>query len=208
MLRKLTCMLALAVLVAAPALAAESATKEKKVETQDRLFVIETNFGRIVIEPMPAIAPHHVERFFTLANRGFYNGCTFHRVIPGFMIQGGDPNSKDDNLANDGTGDSDLPNVKAEFSNVKHVPGIVSTARTQDPNSANCQFFIMTGTAPYLDGKYTVWGKVIEGMNVVDQIVNLPRNAQDNPGKAAVMKKVYTAPRDEVLKKKDADAKK
>ncbi|MBE7559069.1 peptidylprolyl isomerase [bacterium] len=97
---------------------------------------------------MPNLAPKHVERFVRLAEEGFYNGCTFHRVIPGFMIQGGDPKSKDDNLADDGTGNSTLPNLRAEFNQVKHERGVCSTARTNDPNSANCRFFIMHGASP------------------------------------------------------------
>lgn len=181
-----------------PAEGEAAAADPPPASTTDRLFVIETDHGRIVIEPMPDRAPRHVERFFTLADRGFYDGCTFHRVIPGFMIQGGDPHSKNDDLSDDGTGGSDLPNLIAEFSDVPHVPGIVSTARRghpdprlDTPNTGNCQFFIMHGTNPGLDGKYTVWGRVLEGMDVVDKIANLPRNPSDNPGKAGLMRRVY-----------------
>ncbi len=203
--------LAAAVLLAVPAMAAESATavktatqetpKEKPpVKLEDKLIVIETDFGKIVIETMPQVAPKHVERFVTLAERGFYNGCTYHRVIPGFMIQGGDPNSKDSDLNNDGTGNSDLPNLKAEFNSVKHEKGICSSARTGDPNSANCQFFIMHAAAPHLDGQYTAWGKVISGLEIVDKIALLPKNARDNPGKAAEMKRVYTISKQDYAK--------
>jgi peptidyl-prolyl cis-trans isomerase B (cyclophilin B) len=159
---------------------------------KDKVLVIETKQGKIVIEPMVDVAPKHVERFMTLADEGFYNGCTFHRLIPGFMIQGGCPNSKDDNLSNDGTGGSQLPNVKAEFNKTPHKRGIVSTARANDDNSANSQFFIMHADYPSLDGQYTVWGEVTEGMDVVDKIVNLPKVMGDNPGKAAEMEKVYS----------------
>lgn len=169
------------------------------MQFEEQMIVIETAVGRIVIETLPKLAPRHVERFTQLAGEGFYDGCTFHRVIPGFMIQGGDPNSKDDNLANDGTGDSPLPDLRAEFSAEKHVPGIVSTARTSDPDSANCQFFIMHGSAPNLDRQYTVWGRVVAGMEVVDKIARLPKLRGDNPGKAAEMKRVYLAARGQAM---------
>lgn len=183
------------------ATAVTSATQEKPpVKLEDKLIVIETAQGKIVIETMPNLAPKHVERFVRLAEEGFYNGCTFHRVIPGFMIQGGDPKSKDDNLADDGTGNSTLPNLRAEFNQVKHERGVCSTARTNDPNSANCQFFIMHGASPHLDGQYTVWGRVIAGLDVVDKIATLPKKMGDNPGKAAEMKRVYTVAKEDYQK--------
>jgi len=155
----------------------------------DEVAVITTNFGSIVLRFYPAIAPNHVSNFKSLAQSKFYDGTTFHRVIPGFMIQGGDPNSKDDKLDNDGSGRGPRT-LAAEFSNIKHERGILSTARGQDPNSASCQFFIMVTKYPSLDGQYTVFGKVVKGMEVVDKIVALKRNESDNPGKAALVKSI------------------
>jgi peptidylprolyl isomerase len=127
------------------------------------LLNIETKYGKIVIELMPQVAPKHVERIKTLANRGFYDNVVFHRVIDGFMAQTGDPTGT-------GTGGSDLPDLKAEFSDEPHIRGAVSMARASNPNSANSQFFIVLKDSRFLDGQYTVFGRVIEGMEVVDQI--------------------------------------
>ncbi|HWB52601.1 MAG TPA: peptidylprolyl isomerase [Tepidisphaeraceae bacterium] len=134
---------------------------------------IETTLGPIDVEFFPKDAPQTVNSFIFLAKQGFYNGVIFHRVIPGFMIQGGDPSGN-------GTGGPGYT-LPAEFNDHKHVRGILSMARTSDPNSAGSQFFIMVADAPYLDGKYTVFGKVTSGMDTVDKIVNLPRNANDRP---------------------------
>jgi peptidylprolyl isomerase len=122
-----------------------------------------SNGGRVAIQLRPDVAPRHVERIKILARRGFYNGLTFHRVIDGFMAQGGDPKG-------DGTGGSDLPNLQAEFNGLPHVRGALSAARAQDPNSANSQFFIMLSPKLTLDGQYTVFGRVVSGMNYVDAI--------------------------------------
>ena len=119
--------------------------------------------GDVVIRLRPDLAPGHVERITSLAKDGFYDGVVFHRVIPGFMAQGGDPTGT-------GTGGSDLPDLKAEFSKEPHVRGTCSMARTPNPNSANSQFFICFDDARFLDGQYTVWGEVIEGMDYVDQL--------------------------------------
>jgi cyclophilin family peptidyl-prolyl cis-trans isomerase len=119
--------------------------------------------GPVVIELRPDLAPKHVERIKALSARGFYDGVPFHRVIPGFMAQTGDPTGT-------GTGGSDLPDLKAEFSNEKHVRGTVSMARTNNPNSANSQFFICFADAPWLDRQYTVWGKVVSGMEHIDAV--------------------------------------
>jgi peptidylprolyl isomerase len=124
---------------------------------------MELKSGPVVIELRSDLAPKHVERIKTLSERGFYDGVPFHRVIPGFMAQTGDPTGT-------GTGSSDLPDLKAEFSNEKHVRGTVSMARSGSPNSANSQFFICFEDAPWLDRQYTVWGKVISGMEHVDSI--------------------------------------
>jgi len=127
------------------------------------LLTIETKNGKILIELLPQVAPKHVERIKTLANRGFYDNVVFHRVIDGFMAQTGDPTGT-------GTGGSELPDLKAEFSDEPHIRGAVSMARASSPNSANSQFFIVLKDSRFLDGQYTVLGRVIEGMGVVDKI--------------------------------------
>lgn len=119
--------------------------------------------GRVVIELRPDLAPNHVARIKTLARQGFYDNTPIHRVIEGFMAQMGDPSGT-------GSGGSDLPDLRAEFSNERHVRGAVSMARTSDPNSANSQFFIMFAAAPGLDRQYSIWGRVTEGMEFVDRI--------------------------------------
>ena len=118
--------------------------------------------GRVVIQMRPDLAPNHVKRIKELVRRGFYDGLVFHRVIDGFMVQGGDPTG----TGTGGTGQK----LNSEFSSEHHVRGIVSMARAGDPNSADCQFFIMLGDNPGLDGKYTIWGQVVSGMEYVDQI--------------------------------------
>ena len=152
-----------------------------------QIAVIETNFGNIVIQLFPDVAPGHVENFVKLAQDGFYDGSTFHRVIPGFMIQGGDPNSKDEDRSNDGQGGPGYT-INAEFSDVPHKRGILSMARAQDPNSAGSQFFIVVADSNFLDGQYTVFGEVIEGMDVADKIVNVERDGMDNPLEKVTMK--------------------
>jgi peptidylprolyl isomerase len=137
--------------------------------------------GRVVIEMLPDVAPKHVARIKELVRQGFYDGLTFHRVIDGFMAQGGDPRG-------DGTGGSGQ-NIPAEFSNVKHVRGTVSMARAANPNSADSQFFICLADASWLDGQYTAWGQVVEGMEYVDHIKKgAGRNGEvDNPDKIVRM---------------------
>jgi cyclophilin family peptidyl-prolyl cis-trans isomerase len=129
----------------------------------ENTIIMKTSKGRVVITLRPDLAPGHVERITTLAKQGFYNGVPFHRVIEGFMAQTGDPTGT-------GAGGSDLPDLKAEFNAEPHVRGTCSMARTAAPNSANSQFFICFGDARFLDKQYTVWGKVTEGMEVIDQI--------------------------------------
>jgi peptidylprolyl isomerase len=129
----------------------------------DNTLLIETSKGPVVIELRPDLAPQHVERIKTLAREGFYDGIVFHRVIDGFMAQTGCPEGR-------GTGGSKLPNLPAEFNAEPHVRGACSMARAQNPNSANSQFFIVFDDARFLDKQYTVWGKVIEGMDNVDKI--------------------------------------
>lgn len=143
--------------------------------------LLKTKFGDMEIVLFPDLAPKHVESFLKLTKSGFYNGTIFHRILPGFMIQGGDPLTKD--LANRnkyGTGGPGYT-VPAEFSKVVHEKGILSAARTQDPNSAGSQFFIMVDKAPHLDGQYTVFGEVVKGVDVAETIVNQPRDLRDNP---------------------------
>ncbi len=137
--------------------------------------------GDIVLELYPEVAPMHCAHFDSLVAEKFYDGCAFHRVIPGFMIQGGDPNSKNKPRETWGYGDPSLKTVKAEFSKIPHKRGILSTARSSDINSATSQFFIMVNDYPSLDGKYTVFGEVKEGMEVADKIVNTKRDRNDNP---------------------------
>ena len=172
---------------ATPAESPQSQIKE--LQAEDELAVITTDLGRIVLRFYPEIAPNHVNNFKSLARAKFYDGTTFHRVIPGFMIQGGDPNSRDDNLDNDGIG-SGPRKLRSEFSQVPHKRGILSMARSQNPHSASCQFFICVADAPFLNGQYTVFGMVIKGMEVADKIVSLPRNKKDNPGTAAIVKSI------------------
>jgi len=141
---------------------------------------IETNFGKISFKLLPELAPETVRNFEKLAKSGFYDGTLFHRVIPGFMIQGGDPNTKTDNKGSWGMGGPGY-NINAEFSSRSHLRGIVSMARSQDPNSAGSQFYIVTADSTFLDRQYTVFGEVTEGMDVVDKIVNLNKDGNDCP---------------------------
>jgi cyclophilin family peptidyl-prolyl cis-trans isomerase len=129
----------------------------------ENTLIVEIPHGRVVIRLRPDVAPDHVARIKELAREGFYDGTPFHRVIDGFMAQGGDPTGT-------GTGGSPRPNLKAEFSDVPHKRGTASMARAMNPDSANSQFFICFTDCPFLDGQYTVWGEVVEGMDAVDKI--------------------------------------
>ena len=141
---------------------------------------LHTNLGDIVVEFLEDKAPKHVESFKKLAREGFYDGTRFHRVIPGFMIQGGDPNTRSGPRSTHGTGNPGYT-VPAEFNDVKHDRGILSAARSSDPNSAGSQFFLMVAPSPHLDRQYSAFGRVAEGMDVVDKIVALKRDPRDNP---------------------------
>ena len=143
--------------------------------------MIKTKFGDMDIVFFPEKAPKHVENFIALAKSGFYNGTIFHRVMPGFMIQGGDPNTKDLNKPETYGQGGPSQRLKAEFNDIPHRRGILSMARTNDPNSAGSQFFIVVEDSNFLDGQYTVFGEVVKGMEVVDKIVSLPRNSRDLP---------------------------
>ena len=176
--------------------------KENKESVMDKeIAVISTKFGDIKLEFFDEIAPKHVESFKLHAQNGYYDGTIFHRVIHCFMIQGGDPLSKSEDKSRHGTGGNaakyfgigdensestwDLP---AEFSATPHERGILSMARSQNPDSGGSQFFICVADARFLDNQYTVFGKVVSGMDVVDSIVNAPRDARDNPDDRIEMK--------------------
>ena len=151
--------------------------------------VIETRHGEIEIEFLPEKAPGHVKNFLDLARKGFYDGTTFHRVIPGFMIQGGDPNTRDVNASRDrhGTGGPGH-NIKAEFNDTLHKRGVVSMARSSDPDSAGSQFFICVADSSFLDRQYSAFGRVTRGLEVADKIVSAPRDPRDNPKERIDMK--------------------
>lgn len=155
---------------------------------------ISTKFGNIKINLFSEIAPFHVESFLTHVKNGFYDGTIFHRTIPGFMIQGGDPNTKNYNKTSYGTGGHSAKyfglgnesnrltwTLPPEFNNIEHKRGIVSMARSNSPNSAGSQFFICVTDAHHLDGQYSVFGKVVDGLKIVDEIANLKRDKKDNP---------------------------
>lgn len=174
--------------------------------------VISTKYGDIVLEFYPKGAEKHVDSFITHAKNGYFDGTTFHRVIPGYIIQGGDPNSKDDDRSNDGLGghaanfygegEEENPEtwtLPAEFNDRPHITGTLSMARSPGrPNSAGSQFFICVGPTPQLDNKYTVFGQVVEGLDVIQKIVNTPRDRRDNP-KEKVEMTVKIIPRSEAL---------
>ena len=138
------------------------------------------SWGDIVLKFYPDVAPNHARNFCKLAAENFYNGTTFHRVIPGFMIQGGDPNSKNADRSNHGMGGPGY-HIKAEFNNKPHKRGVLSMARAQDPDSAGSQFFICVADASFLDGQYTAFGEVVSGMEIADRVVAAKRDGRDNP---------------------------
>jgi len=178
----------LLILLAAAPLGAHAAGGAKKMEAKKtQKAVIETKHGMMEIRFFPEVAPLHVENFVKLAKEGFYDGTIFHRVIPGFMIQGGDPNTKGPDTRMYGTGGPGW-SVKAEFNDRPHKRGILSMARSQDPNSAGSQFFIVVKDSNFLDGQYTVFGEVVSGMEAADKIVNSPRNSRDLPNERIEMK--------------------
>jgi peptidyl-prolyl cis-trans isomerase B (cyclophilin B) len=174
---------------------AATQTQTAPAAAEEEVGVITTDVGQIVLRFFPDTAPGHVENFKALARSRFYDGTTFHRVVPGFVIQGGDPNSKDENPANDGLGDGPR-RLKAEFSNLPHKRGALSMARSQHPDSASCQFFIVleeNARTRALDGKYTIFGEVVEGLDTVDRIVAasqpIDMGAQ-RPARPVIMRKV------------------
>ena len=180
-------------------------------EKQPDVAVVSTRYGDMVIEFYPEVAEKHVDSFLTHARNGYFNGTTFHRVIPDFVIQGGDPNSKTDDRSTHGMGghaanfygigqedDSNTWMLPAEFNSRPHLTGTLSMARSQSPNSAGSQFFVCAGPTPQLDNQYTVFGQVVEGLDVIQKIVNSPRDRRDNP-KDKVEMTISVMPRNEAL---------
>jgi peptidyl-prolyl cis-trans isomerase B (cyclophilin B) len=161
-------------------------TPEEITKMSETTAFIETPLGIIQLKFFPEVAPNHVKNFIDLAKKGFYDGTIFHRVIPGFMIQGGDPNSKSTDKSRHGMGGPGYT-VKAEFNDKPHKRGTLSMARSQDPDSAGSQFFICVADAAFLNKQYTAFGEVISGMNVADKIVNQPRDKRDNPNERIEM---------------------
>ena len=160
---------------------------------KENIMILKLKYGEVQIELYSEKAPNHVKRFKELANQGKYDNVVFHRVIDGFMAQTGDvkfgnTSSPDFNLSLAGTGGSDLPNVKAEFSDIAHTRGILSAARSSDPNSANSQFFICFDSAPHLDRQYSAFGKVIKGMEFIDMI----KKGDPNSGSVAEPDKIIS----------------
>lgn len=184
---------------------AASLTVAASLQAADEVAVIETNKGEMVVEFWPDVAPKTVENFKKLAKEGFYDGTAFHRIIPGFMIQGGDPLTKDEaNAARYGTGGPGYQ-IEAEFNDRKHTRGVLSMARSADPNSAGSQFFIMLGEAPHLDGAYTAFRKLIKGDDTLSKIAETPRTmgndgAQSRPTERVEVKSVKIVPADEITK--------
>ncbi len=170
-----------------PVSAVDMPTPSKISTSKGARAKIKTKFGEIEVKFFPDVAPKHVENFIKLAKEGFYNGTIFHRVIPGFMIQGGDPNTKDtlkkDTYGQGGPGYT----LKAEFSDIPHKRGILSMARASDPDTAGSQFFIVIEDSRFLDNKYTVFGEVTKGIGVADKIVNVKRDERDNPNERVEM---------------------
>ena len=169
-----------------PAAAAEE-PKFEKPKDGDEVAVVSTKFGNIVFKFRGDLAPKHVENFKKLANKGFYDKTLFHRIKPEFMIQGGDPNTKDPkNTASYGQGGPGYM-VPAEFNNLDHKKGVVSMARSQDPNSAGSQFFVVVVDSAFLNNQYTAFGEVVSGMDVAEKIAAQPKNANDLPNERIEM---------------------
>lgn len=173
--------------------------QRKKPVSDEEVAVIQTRFGAIVLEFFPDAAPKHVANFKKLAKAGFYDSTTFHRVIPGFIIQGGDPLSKDDDRSNDGLGGPGYK-IDPEPNTNQHLRGSVGMARGAEPQSNGSQFYICVAPQPHLDKlKFTIFARVIRGMDVVDRIANVPRDSRDNPLEPVYMEKVTIVPRSSIL---------
>lgn len=190
-MKKIIRNISLVAILAAMFISCSSTNSNKKMETKKELikpqYLIKVEqdgklMGEILIELYGEAAPKHTANFDSLVAAGAYNGTAFHRVIPNFMIQGGDPNSIHGPRETWGQGSPNQTRVPAEFSKtLNHKRGIISAARTPDPNSASSQFFICVTDVPHLDGQYSIFGEVVRGMDVVDRIVNSPRDKNDNP---------------------------
>ena len=186
-------MLACALPLAAAAQATKGKGKKVSRDYANTIATLQTDLGDIQIKFFYDKAPKHVENFIDLSASGFYDGTFFHRVIPGFMIQGGDPNTKkptEDPSHPYGTGGNGNNRLQAEFNDTPHKRGIVSMARSSDPNSASSQFFIVVKDSNFLDNQYTAFGEVIAGMDVADKIATAPRNARDLPNTPVHIKKI------------------
>ena len=170
-------------------LAQQEFSQEEIDEMKHKAVLIQMHDGTFMIELFPEDAPNTVNNFLKLVESGYYEGIVFHRIIPGFMIQGGDPNTKNSDKSTWGQGGPGY-NLKAEFSSRSHLRGIVSMARANDPDSAGSQFFIVTSDSTFLDKQYTVFGEVIDGIEVADKIVNLPRDGNDCPEQEVKMLEV------------------
>jgi peptidyl-prolyl cis-trans isomerase B (cyclophilin B) len=193
----LTCLVALSLGVA-PALSQEKKEEKKPVSTTNEVAVLKTTEGTIVLEFWPDVAPGHVENFKKLAKKGFYDGQCFHRVIKGFMIQGGDPNTKDEAKKSAwGTGGPGYQ-IKAEFNDKPHTRGVLSMARSSSPDSAGSQFFICHGDPRFLDRQYTAFGKLIKGDDVLEKIGTTPTEPGDRPRKRMGIESVTIVPADSV----------
>lgn len=188
--------------LAALTLCATAAPKEEATANLDKpvneVAIIKTTEGEMVLEFWPEVAPNHVDNFKKLAKKGFYDGTCFHRVIKGFMIQGGDPNTKDDSRQSEwGTGGPGY-RINQEFNDRKHVRGVLSMARSQDPNSAGSQFFICHGDPTFLDRQYTAFGRLIKGDEVLEAIATTPTGPQDRPIKRMGVISITIAPADSI----------
>lgn len=178
--------------------AAKSEEKKDEAKAVKEVAVIKTSEGEMVLEFYPDVAPNHVENFKKLAKKGFYDGQCFHRVIKGFMIQGGDPNTKDDSKqAQWGQGGPGYT-INAEFNSKPHKRGTLSMARTPDPNSAGSQFFICHGAPSFLDGQYTVFGQLIKGDDVLERIATTPTEGPDRPIKRMNIESIKIVPADSI----------
>lgn len=187
---------------------AETKSKESQsvsISPETEVVVLDTTEGKMVAKFFPEKAPKHVESFKKLTKQGFYDGTKFHRIIKGFMIQGGDPNTKDGDPSTWGTGGPGY-NVDAEFNDIPHTKGILSMARAMDPNSAGSQFFVMHGRSPHLDGQYTVFGQLVDGEDVLDKIAEAPvqpyRGENSRPANPVEIKSAKVMTWDEYQKSK------
>ena len=181
-----------------PKPAAKEETKPATAPAAKEVAVIKTSEGEMVLEFYPEVAPNHVENFKKLAKKGFYDGTCFHRVIKGFMIQGGDPNTKDESKkALWGQGGPGYT-IKAEFNSKPHVRGTLSMARTADPDTAGCQFFICHGTPSFLNGQYTVFGQLIKGDDVLEKIATTATEGSDRPVKRMSIESVKIVAADSI----------